>query len=319
LIKVAVHIVTYNNESTIESCLRSVLDQGVDVELCIIDNASTDNTVEIIKNAGLDVIVNSENRGYSAAHNQAIVQTTAPYILTLNPDVLLTGDFIAAMAQTLDKNQRIGSASGCLLRVDSLGDNPSVIDSAGLLIRRNRRQGLRAENMPANNRHQLPSSIFGPDGAAAFYRRVMLQDIAVMGEVFDQDFFMHKEDIDICWRALLRGWQSTYVPDAIAHHIRTFRPGQRASVGSSLRFYGVRNRYLLMMKNEVPALFWRDLWAIAIYDIGLLIYMVLFERASLRALSSGWSLRKKMLSKRRIIQTRRKISTSDMRPWLCGD
>jgi GT2 family glycosyltransferase len=314
--RVAVHLVTYNNEDTIHECLSALLAQDEPFTLHIIDNASTDQTVERMKALGLAVHVNKTNVGYAVAHNQALAATQSDYVLTLNPDLVLQPGFLAEMRRALDTEPRLGSAAGRLLRVEQVGAQPHAIDSVGLYLRRNRRQGLLMDGAPVSDAPTDPRPIFGPDGAAAFYRRAMLDDISIGGEIFDEDFFIHKEDVDICWRAQLAGWRSTYVPGAIAHHIRTFRPGQRGTVSSFLRMCAVRNRYLLMMKNEIPVLFWRDLWRIAAYDLAIIGYLVLRERASLRGLTSAWALRGKMWEKRRAIHAKRRASADEIAALL---
>ncbi len=302
---VTVQVVTYNSARTIEQALHSVLSQTeVDLEIIVVDNASSDHTVQLVEAMGITVIRNRENRGYAAAHNQALARSNSRYVLTLNPDVWLAPEFLSALSKTLDVDDHVGSASGCLLRVDDLADQPRIVDSTGLYMKRSRRQGLRHEGEPIEQRPHDTEWIFGPDGAAAFYRRAMLEDIADHGEVFDEDFFMHKEDVDVCWRALLRGWRSRYVPEAVAHHIRTFRPGQRQQVDARLRFYGVRNRYLLLLKNERWATFWKDAPYILAYDLAIIVYLLLLERESLGAIRSVWQLRQRTLAKRKFIQAR---------------
>lgn len=313
---IAVHIVTYNSAGVIDTCLQALHAQDAEFEICIVDNASTDGTVAHLEAAGYRVIANTVNLGYAAAHNQALAQTDSEYVLTLNPDVLLQPGYLAAMTQALEANPSAGSAAGCLLRIDRIDAPPHAIDSIGLFMRRNRRQGLLLENAPLTEIPSQSRAVFGPDGAAAFYRRTMLDDIAVEGQIFDPDFFMHKEDVDLCWRAQLAGWSSLYIPEARAYHIRTFRPGRRERVDASLRRTAVRNRYLLMLKNEIPALFFRDLPWIALYDAAILGYVLLREPASLLALPDAWKLRKRMLEKRRIIHARRKASPEDMAAWL---
>lgn len=311
---VSVHIVTYNSARTIETCLESVLaQQDAYFDILVIDNASQDETVARVKKMGVKIIENKTNLGYAAAHNQALARTESTYVLTLNPDVWLDPNYLNVMITALDRNEHIGSAAGCLLRVNWLGETPTVIDSTGLLMNRTRRQRLRDENQPLIKRPAYYSPIFGPDGAAAFYRRAMLEDIRIMDEVFDADFFMHKEDVDVCWRAQLRGWGAMYVPGALAHHIRTFRPGQRKRVAPAVRFYGIRNRYLLMLKNDMRAHFLRDLWAIVPYELAILAYLLLFERESLSALRSARALYGRMMEKRRLIQTRRRAEWRDLR------
>jgi GT2 family glycosyltransferase len=310
---VSVHVVTHNSASTLETCLRAVQEQTYrDFAIHVIDNASQDGSLQIAQRLDVPVIANATNLGYAAAHNHAIDSTDSAYVLTLNPDVWLERDFLRAMVAALDADSHLGSAAGCLMRVEHLGDVPTHLDGVGISMTRSRRQRLISEGLPVKQRPTHALSIFGPDGAAAFYRRAMLDDIRVMGEVFDTDFFMHKEDIDVCWRAQLRGWKSLYVPGAVAQHVRGFRPGQRQGVTDHMRFLGVRNRYLLMLKNELPTHFWRDFPAIAAYDIGILAYLLLRERASLRSYPSVLRLLPRILSKRRIIQSSRVVTWRDI-------
>lgn len=321
-LSVVIQIVTFNSAATITDCLAGVADQYASLErapeVIVIDNASTDQTVDLVRAAGYPIHQSPVNRGYAAAHNQALTGSSAALVITLNPDVRLQPGFVAAMCRAFGADMELGSAAGCLLRVDSLDQSPSVIDSAGVYMRRTLQQGLRAEGWPITQRPLKAHPIFGPDGAAAVYRRAMLEDIAYEGQVFDEDFFMHKEDIDLCWRAAWRGWTARYVPDAIATHIRGFRPGQRARVSPRMRYLGVRNRYLLMIKNEPLGHFLFNLPMILFYELQIAVYLMAFERESLRAYASALALLRRMLRKRRAIFASRRVGWSSLRGWFRG-
>lgn len=315
---VSVHIVTYNSAEYIRHCLAGLRQQeGVTFSTLVIDNASSDDTLARVQAAGVPFVANTSNIGYGPAHNQAIDTTQdttrSDYVLTLNPDVWLEPGFLRHMVAALEADPGLGSAAGCLLRVEDLDDAPQTVDGAGLYMRRSRRQGLYAEGVSILQRPTTPAPIFGPDGAAAFYRRAMLDDIRLNGEVFDSAFFMHKEDVDLCWRAQLRGWRSVYVPEAVGHHVRGFRPGQRGRVTGALRFYAVRNRYLLMYKNEIAGHFLRDLLPILAYELAIFGYILLKERQSLRAYADVWAQRRSLREKRRLIQAGRKVNSSEIR------
>lgn len=327
--QISVNIVTYNHGSGIIPCLEALLLQREDfpdLQICVVDNASQDDTIIQIRQfaaaqqVDILIIASQINTGYAGGHNLALKATVSDFVLTLNPDVRLRPGYLAAMLRTMQAHPEVGACAGRLLRIESMdATEPHAVDGIGIFMRRNRRQGLLLDGAPLDAVPETSRPIFGPDGAAAFYRRSMLDDIAVEGEIFDEDFFIHKEDVDLCWRALLRGWKAVYVPDAIAEHVRTFRPGKRERATPFLRMCAVRNRYLLMLKNEIPSLFWRDFLHIAVYDTAIIGYLILRERESLSALRSAWSLRKKMLSKRRIIQSGRKISAAEMQPYFRGE
>jgi GT2 family glycosyltransferase len=310
----AIQIVTYNSCSTILACLASVAAQDVSHDVILIDQASTDGTPDLLETHGYTVHRNPTNPGYSAGHNQAIRLSNAPLILTLNPDVVLQPGFLRAMQEMFASHPTVGMANGCLLRVETINGAPICIDSLGVFIRRTRRQGLRGEGQPISAVPGEITPIFGPDGAAAVYRRAMLEDIALDGEIFDEDFFLHKEDLDVCWRGRWRGWQAVCVPQAVAHHIRTFRPGQRESMDAWIKALAVRNRYWLMLKNDVPA--WSDWPAILLYDAALIVYCLLFERSSLRGLWQAWQGRGQMWAKRQQIMAGRRITPKQMRSFF---
>jgi GT2 family glycosyltransferase len=313
VLQVAVHIVTYNSAATIEHCLQSIVAQTVAVELCIVDNGSIDDTVDCIRQMGYPVLVNDCNRGYSAAHNQALQCTDTPYILTLNPDVRLEPDFIEQLLAVMEMRSTIGAAAGLLLRTDSLDVDGKTVDSGGLYLTRTMQQRLHYEGTHLASIVQGVRPIFGPDGAAAFYRRAMLNDIALDGEVFDEDFFVHKEDVDICWRMQWRGWEALHVPDARAHHIRHFRPGAREPIAAWIRRYALRNRYLLLLKNADWLLLLVNLLPIMFYELAIFSYVLLWERTSLSAYREVFTLRQRMLYKRRCIMRSSHVNASRLR------
>ena len=314
----AVHLVAHNNAATLEVCLDSLRAQQIEppIRLRILDNASEDETRSIARRYTAELIESPVNLGYAAAHNRLLALSAEPYVLTLNPDVRLAPDFCAQMLRALEEQPRAGSAAGCLLRCDSLAAPPYAVDSVGLFMRRSRRQGLIAENRPLDQRPTHAFEVFGVDGAAACYRRAMLTDIALDGEIFDADFFMHKEDVDLSWRAQLCGWRCLYVPEAQALHIRTFRPGKRERVPPWLRRLALRNRYLLLLKNDFPAHLLRDALPVLAYEGGILAYLLLREPRSLLAYWEAWRLRGKMLAKRRLLRAKRRRTWRELRHWF---
>lgn len=311
---VAIHIVTYNSAQTIKQCLQSLEQQTfTDFDVLIIDNNSSDDTINIVRSLGYNILSNPQNIGYAGAHNQAIALTKSTYVLTLNPDVYLHKNFLSQMIRHMNQLPEVGSASGCLFRVNCHSEESDTIDSAGLWIENNRRQRLRYENERFTSRHKVSSYIFGPDGAAAMYRRHMLEDIKVYGYIFDEDFFIHKEDVDVCWRAQLRGWKAVYIPSAQAKHIRTFRPGKRQPISSELKLYAVRNRYLLILKNDILSHYLSDLHSSLLYDIMIIGFLVLREWSSLKYILYIVMNFQKIMKKRRYIQQTRVVSTEYIR------
>ena len=118
-------------------------------------------------------------------------------------------------------------------------------------------------------------------GAAVLFRRAMLEEVQIDGEYFDEDFFAYKEDVDICWRAQLLGWSSFYNPAAIAYHLRGWkRRDDRRRVPWLRKYHSFKNHYLMMIKNEIPALFWRDFFPILWLGVRAIVYISVMEPPS---------------------------------------
>ena len=139
--RVSVTIVTYNSGRFIKRCLESVLAQRyANREIIVIDNASTDGTVDILEQFEdrCQIIYNDENIGFAAAQNQAIRAGTGTWVLTLNPDVLLLPNFIQAMVEGGQLDPQVGAVCGKLLAILASFDLPDkpLVDSQAFTSRR---------------------------------------------------------------------------------------------------------------------------------------------------------------------------------------
>jgi GT2 family glycosyltransferase len=278
---VSIGIVTWNSAAHLSGCLEALaLQRQVDFELVVVDNFSTDRSLDIVKQYFPDVkiIRNDTNTGFCHAHNQAIQASHGDYYLPLNPDVEMERGYIAGLLGALEARPEYGSAAGKLLQ------SPGWLDSTGLFINRRRQQYLRGHGEPDRGQYDAPGEVFGVDGAAPLYRRQMIDAIQFEGEFFDESFFAHKEDVDVAWRAQILGWRCWYTPEAMALHPRSFRPGQRKDIAPIVRVHAVKNRFLLLAKNESSAGWRRDGARILFYDLQILVYLLFFERSSLRAI-----------------------------------
>ncbi|MGH9337434.1 MAG: glycosyltransferase family 2 protein, partial [Vicinamibacteria bacterium] len=158
--------------------------------------------------------------------------------------------------------------------------------------------------------------VFGASGAAALYRRRMLEDVAVDGEYFDEDFFAYREDADLAWRAQLLGWRAVYTPLAVATHARRVVPERRASLPKEINMHSVKNRFLLRIKNQTLTEFFALLPPSLFRDLQVFGYVALFERSSLPGLVFVARRLRKTWSKRRQIMARRRVSSRDMLRWF---
>src|SRR5690606_16371095 len=146
-----------------------------------------------------------------------IAASRGDWVLVLNPDVVLDPRFLEELAPYAERPAPLGTLCGKLLRMDEDGRpvSPPRIDSAGIEFRRTFRHLDRGSEEPDDGRYGTPELVFGATGAAALYRRAMIDDVSVEGEFFDEAFFAYREDADVAWRAQLLGWDCLYVPSAL--------------------------------------------------------------------------------------------------------
>src|SRR6476646_9262391 len=308
---VSVTLVTYNSGRFIKRCLESVLEQKYPIlEVIVIDNASTDGTVDLLEQFQdtCRIHLNTENVGFAAAQNQAIALSSGEWVLTLNPDMLLLPDFIQALVDAGRLDQKIGTVCGKLLTIQASFDLPEkqLIDSTGIYFTPMRRHLDRGSQQVDNGHYLNFEYVFGATAAAALYRREMIDDIAVLGEFFDPDFFVYREDADVAWRAQLMGWRCIYTPLARGYHVRNVLPGNRRALPSVINMHSVKNRFLMRMKNMTPDLYRRNWASIIARDFVVVGACVLHEHGSLKAfwyLARNW---KRVMEKRREIMKRRK-------------
>lgn len=315
---VSVIIINWNGEKYLNNCLKSILEQDYhSLELLFVDNNSIDNSVPFVRKKFNQVrlIENNSNIGYSGAANVGIKASTGEYILLLNPDIVLEKFFILKLVETMGREE-VGFASGKLYRTSNANNDQNVLDSTGHIIYKNRRVIDRGQDETDFGQYDQEINIFGVCGAAAMFKRKMLDNISIDGEYFDEDFFAYKEDVDICWRANIYGWHGKFNSDAIAFHYRGWKPGKRDKVSEFVRYHSIKNRYLMLLKNDFLRNVMIDFPRIFINDLAVFIYLILREPKALKAYLTVLKLLPKMFKKRRIIMKNKKIISSQFRRWI---
>ncbi|MCJ7737059.1 MAG: glycosyltransferase [Anaerolineae bacterium] len=223
----SVIIVNWNGLEHLKRCLPALYAQTVDdFEVIIIDNGSDDGSVEWIRQHYSEVQLgyNSENRGFAEANNQGIGLASSPYIVLLNNDTIPSRRWLAALLEAAESNNGGASASnvGMVASQVCFVNAPEILDSAGIEIDAlgmawNRHLGSPVLGEP----HEI-EEVFGPSGAAALYRRAMLEQIGA----FDERYFAYYEDVDLAWRARRAGWRCLYAPQAQVLHVHSATGGR---------------------------------------------------------------------------------------------
>jgi GT2 family glycosyltransferase len=197
------------------------------------------------------------NVGFGEGCNRGIAATTGTWIGTLNNDVRVQpGWFDAMCAEIRSADSCTGMFQSRMMSADLI----SSVDSAGILVCadgdiRDRGRGLPAEQVAAG------TEIFCASAGAAVFRRSMLEGIATPHGIFDRDFFMYFEDVDLGWRSRLAGWNAYYVPDAEVLH---YAHGSAEAHGNNfVKAQCARNRIRTLLSNGSPVLLVRWLPRIA--------------------------------------------------------
>jgi GT2 family glycosyltransferase len=227
--RLSVVIVTYQSQDDIVVCIRSVLRSTVRCELIVIDNASTDATLQrtramIGRRRDCRILCNRENVGFAKAVNQGLSLTSAPYILLLNPDCVLEPDTLALALAALEHNPAAGAA-GCMLLNEDGSEQAGARRQLPTPWRSLSRVLLLHKLFPGDERFSgflmhhrpLPSTpveVEATSGAFMLVRRTVVEQVGAL----DEGYFMHCEDLDWCVRIRGAGWHILFVPTARALH-----------------------------------------------------------------------------------------------------
>jgi GT2 family glycosyltransferase len=158
--------------------------------------------------------------------------------------------------------------------------------------------------------------VFGATGAAALYRRSMVDDVLVHGEFFDEQFFAYREDADLAWRAQLMGWRCLYIPEAVGWHVRRVTPERRSELPTEINWHSIKNRFLMRAKNISFPLYARYFLPVTMRDLQVIGYCLFVDRRLASALTAVWKSRRELRRKRLVVQSRRTISDAELSAWF---
>jgi GT2 family glycosyltransferase len=151
--------------------------------------------------ARVRVIEMGFDSGFARAMNRGISASSGEFLLICNADLFPSSSYVDEMLHFFAAHAKAGLATGKILRYDLSSDRPlDIIDTTGLVLRRNRRFIARGEGERDAGQYGQVEEVIGVDGAALFARRAALVSIMIGGECFDESFFMYKEDWDLSWR-----------------------------------------------------------------------------------------------------------------------
>jgi GT2 family glycosyltransferase len=314
---VLIVVLNWNGINDTEKCLASLLRQSyANFTIAIVDNGSVDDSLQRLRTLEekhrdkLIVIANEKNEGFAGGVNTGIryaIDHSYDLVALFNNDAVADKDWLKHLVKAIEPKM-VGIATGLLLHadgktIDSTGDWYSTW---GLAYPRGR--GHKTETAAEG------SEVFGASGGASLYKTVVFKKIGL----FDEDFFVYFEDVDISFRARLAGWRVMYEPKAIAYHKQGASSKKVPGLALQKTF---ANLPQVFVKNVPRGLLWH------IGSRFYLSYLLFFGNAvirgqgrqALKGIGRSIALTPSSLAKRRKIQKQRKVSAAELKKMLWND
>lgn len=309
---VAVVILNLNGRPFLDDCLASLAQLTLSVEIVVADNGSADDSVAHLREGypHVRVVELGQNWGFAEGYNRALAAVDAPWMVMLNNDATLAPDWVERLLAVAAREPRAAILGGKLM-FSGRGDG-KVIQSAGARFTDSGAAFEIGMGELDRGQYDRPALVASIPGAALLIKREIFFELGG----FDAAYFAYLEDVDLCWRAWLAGYEVHYVPEAVAFHRYGQSGGGRAS---PFRIKWMeRNRLANMLKHLEPLSLAQALIISALYDAyRVLEFIARGHLAGLSALITGnltfWKDLRLTLGERARIQRNRRMSDQALR------
>lgn len=249
---VAVVILNWNGRHFLEKFLPSVIATDYDnLSIIVADNASTDDSVSFLQNnfPSVQIIYNQDNEGFAKGYNTALQKVSTDYYVLLNSDVEVTMDWIKPIISLMENDKSVAACQPKILSYNEksnfeyAGACGGWIDKFGYPFNRGRVFDFCETD---EGQYDDVAEIFWATGAALFVRSTIFHEL----NGFDESFFAHQEEIDLCWRMKRAGYKIYVVPSSMVYHVG----GGTLPVGNERKVYlNFRNNLAMLAKNLSPS------------------------------------------------------------------
>jgi GT2 family glycosyltransferase len=272
--RISTVVVNYEQRHLLRQCLASLVaahdHAGEPYEIVVVDNGSSDGSVDMIAIEFPDVrvVALEKNAGFAGGVSIGIRESSGEWIFCVNNDAAVELDAVKELLRVAhDAAEDVGSVAALMV----FADRPRIINSAGIDVDR---LGIGWDRLMGSQREQCPASVvevFGACAGAALYRRAMLQDVP-----FDASFFVYREDVDVAWRARMRGWRCLLAPTAIVFHSFSSTARHRSDFK---HYWSGRNRVRLLARNATWGQLLRSGATMVAFDLAVILYVLMAERS----------------------------------------
>ena len=275
---IAVIILNWNGEALLREFLPKVIatTDSTLADVIVADNGSTDGSVSLLEQEfpQVKLLKFTENYGFAEGYNRAIEQTKYKYTILLNSDVATSDNWLAPLYEYMEAHLDVGACQPKLLSYrdpemfEYAGASGGFIDKNGYPYCRGR---LFATVEKDNHQYDDVISVFWATGAALMVRSEIYMSVGGL----DKDFFAHMEEIDLCWRILLAGYDIKVIPQSVAYHLGG---GSLPASNPRKTYLNFRNNLLLLHKNLPDSTRSRKLFVRRLYDtIAWAKFMMTFD------------------------------------------
>ena len=305
---VSVVVVTWNGLHLLRPCAEALGDQTLPHQLVVVDNGSTDGTVEWVRSTlpNATLVMLPRNLGFAGGNNAGLRAAAGDLLVLVNNDTLPPPHFLTEITGPMGAAPDIGATGGVL----TFAHRPDLIASAGIVVGHD---GVHRDDRMLAPVRSLPNhaaEIFGATGGAVCLRREALQDVGF----FAERFFNYLEDADLAWRLRLRGWRCLLAPGAQVPHVYSATSGHHSPGKQRLL---ALNRWRVLIRCFPSPLWRRCAPLIARYDLlalgyGLLTRNLPILHGRLQALRELPLLRRE----RRALAARATVAPETLEQWL---